>query len=49
VVESYLQFYHDIVDQQPALLQQIAAENKLLKGSEKWRKRLIWLSKAGCW
>lgn len=49
VVESYLQFYHDIVDQQPALLQQIAAENKFLKGSEKWRKRLIWLSKAGCW
>jgi glycosyltransferase involved in cell wall biosynthesis len=49
VADSYLQFYQDIIELQPQILQEMADAEQQLTRREKWRKRLNWLLRAGCW
>ncbi len=49
VADSYLQFYQDIIELQPQIFQEMADAEQQLTRREKWRKRLNWLLRAGCW
>jgi len=49
VADSYLEFYQTIMESHPQILQDIAAAESQLTRGQKWKKRLNWLLRAGCW